>query len=97
MRYSRLRSRHLFAALVSGAVVLAIPVVVSATPSIPLQTAHLLHAGSIQKAGHSWHHRYSHRWYSHRWYSHYRRGIGITADPSTADPSDPPPVRLYHT
>ena len=97
MRYSRLRSRHPFAALVSGAVVLAIPVVVSATPSIPLQTAHLLHAGSIQKAGHSWHHRYSHRWYSHRWYSHYRRGIGITADPSTADPSDPPPVRLYHT
>ena len=87
MRYSRLPSKRLLAALVSGAVVLAIPVVVSARPSTPLQSAHLVRAESIQKAGHSWHHRYSHHRYSHK-----PEGMGITADPS-----DPLPVRLYHT
>jgi len=62
------RSSRLLAALVSGAVVLAIPVITSAAPSTPLQSAHVVRAESIQKAGYYRHHRYWH----HR-YSHYRR------------------------
>jgi hypothetical protein len=69
MRYSRFSSKLLLAAVVSGAVVLAIPVVVSATPSTPLQSAHLVRVESIQKAEYHWHHPYS-----HRRYSHYRKG-----------------------
>jgi len=71
MRNSQLlppRSRRLLAALVSGAVVLAIPIATSAAPSTPLLSGHLLRAESIQKTGYYRHHRYWH----HR-YSHYRR------------------------
>jgi hypothetical protein len=93
MRHSLLPSRSLLAALVSGAVVLAIPVVTPAAPSVPRQSVHLSRADNIQKTGYYWHHRYPHRRYAHRWFWHDRTGAGITAEPL----DDPPPVRLYHT
>jgi hypothetical protein len=68
MRYSKLPSKSLLAALLMGAVVLTMPVVASAAPATPLQSAHVARAESVQTVRY-----YRHHWYSHRWYAHHHR------------------------
>jgi hypothetical protein len=62
------RLAGVFAALVLGAVMLAVPSATSAAQSPPLFSAHTVQAESIQKAEYYRHNRY---WHHHR-YSHYR-------------------------
>jgi len=66
-------SRLLLAALLSGTVMLAVPVGTSAAPSTPLLATHLMRIVSIQNSGYYWHQRYRHHRHWHHRYSHYGR------------------------
>jgi hypothetical protein len=69
-----LRSRGFtLAALLAGAMVLAIPVVASAAPSTPLLSTHVVRAESLQNPGYYSYHRKRHHRHRHHRYSRYVR------------------------